>query len=459
MKVSCRVPGARLRELREARVLTQHEVAQELVRLAWVRDGIHVGVNADMVSKWERDEKHPSRVYLELLGLLYDVDLRSSEIARSDTRSREHQDTDEAAFLASLTDAADLLHQLGQTGNLLRGRMFEAWKDEFVKRRTFLKLASIGPTTLAFRPGTDPRATPSIRVSTETLDGLDTLAGRYRTLYHSTSPAALMSAAIAHLGASAEVLRPGVSARARHRLLRNRSEVATLAGRIAFFDLKDPLAARAYYHSAAESAREADDRLMAATALVHTAFIAASDGHFAAAGDYLNGARTLVGRSHASTMKSWISAVEAEILVQSGDTDRALASIARAEYDLADGADTAGPAWFDYYDAARLDGFKGYTLLAAGSTNDARLILRAALRNLPNQAVKQRSVFLADLATTNLRDGELEEACRLASKAAETLRQAGYATGTGRLRDFRALVEPWKHHPAVRTMDAQLAAS
>ncbi|MDQ1675722.1 MAG: hypothetical protein QOC93_866 [Actinomycetota bacterium] len=458
MKVSCRVSGVRLRELREARGLTQHEVAEELVHLAWVRDGMHVGVNADMVSKWERDEKHPSRLYTELLGLLYDVDLRGAELARSHTSSGDHEDTAEERFLTSMTDAADLLHQLGPAGNLLRGRMLDAWKDEFVKRRTFLKLASIAPTTLALRRGPGSAGTPSSRVSTETLDDLDTLAARYRTLYHSGSPVALLSAVIAHLGTTAEVLRPGISARARLRLLRNRSEVATLAGRIAFFDLKDPMAARAYYHSAIEAAREAQDHPLAAAALVHTAFVAAGDGNFGAAGDYLNGGRALVGRSQAS-LRSWISAAEAEIRAQSGDTDRALSSIANAEQELADGLDINGPAWFDYYNAARLDGFKGAALLAAGRTNDARLTLRSALRNLPSGAVKQRSVFLADLATTNLRAGELEEACRLATRAGETLRQAGYATGTGRLREFRALVEPWKHHPAVRTIDAQLAAS
>lgn len=59
----------------------------------------------------------------------------------------------------------------------------------------------------------------------------------------------------------------------RRRLFANRARVATLAGRLAFFDLKDSLAARGFYNLALESAREAGDHLQAAAALGHVAFI------------------------------------------------------------------------------------------------------------------------------------------------------------------------------------------
>ena len=51
------------------------------------------------------------------------------------------------------------------------------------------------------------------------------------------------------------------------RLLANQARVATLAGRLAFFDLQDWLTARGYYSLALESAREAGDQLQAAAAL------------------------------------------------------------------------------------------------------------------------------------------------------------------------------------------------
>src|SRR4051794_10545786 len=57
----------RLRERRLQRGLIQLEVAEGIERLAWAQSSRRVGVNADMVSKWERGKKAPSRFYLRLL--------------------------------------------------------------------------------------------------------------------------------------------------------------------------------------------------------------------------------------------------------------------------------------------------------------------------------------------------------------------------------------------------------
>ena len=64
----------RLRGLREERGWTQQEVADQISRLAWLRRHEHVGVNPDMVAKWERGEKRPSPRYWDLLCPLFGVD-------------------------------------------------------------------------------------------------------------------------------------------------------------------------------------------------------------------------------------------------------------------------------------------------------------------------------------------------------------------------------------------------
>ena len=64
-------PNLRLQEHRTRLDLTQEAVAEELARLAWVHHRMRVGVNADMVGKWERGEKRPSKLYRRLLCLLY----------------------------------------------------------------------------------------------------------------------------------------------------------------------------------------------------------------------------------------------------------------------------------------------------------------------------------------------------------------------------------------------------
>lgn len=67
------VPTLRLREHRERLGLTQSELADRLVQVAWARERIRVGVNSDMVSKWERGIKQPSKLYQRLLSLALDA--------------------------------------------------------------------------------------------------------------------------------------------------------------------------------------------------------------------------------------------------------------------------------------------------------------------------------------------------------------------------------------------------
>ena len=70
--------GSGLRDARRDRGWTQEEAADQLARLAWVRRSERVGVNADMIAKWERGEKNPSTRYRELLCLLYEGPLPST---------------------------------------------------------------------------------------------------------------------------------------------------------------------------------------------------------------------------------------------------------------------------------------------------------------------------------------------------------------------------------------------
>ena len=65
------IPDLRLQDYRRRLGLTQEQVAEELTRLAWEHFGVRVGADGQMVSKWERSEKRPSRFYRQLLCLLY----------------------------------------------------------------------------------------------------------------------------------------------------------------------------------------------------------------------------------------------------------------------------------------------------------------------------------------------------------------------------------------------------
>ena len=133
-----------MRALREERGWTQQDVAEQVSRLAWLRRHERVGINADMVAKWERGDKRPSPRYRELLCLLFGVDAQALGIggtARSDTVVRA--ETDDGSLIEMLGGAASLLDQLGAAGLILQPRMFDVWKDELMKRRALLKLMGL----------------------------------------------------------------------------------------------------------------------------------------------------------------------------------------------------------------------------------------------------------------------------------------------------------------------------
>jgi tetratricopeptide (TPR) repeat protein len=234
--------------------------------------------------------------------------------------------------------------------------------------------------------------------------------------------------------------------------------VSLLAGRLAFFDLGDPSAARGHLTTALDAARETGDRVLAAAALGHVSFVPAAEKNYAAAGDYLRGANAAAAKTDAPALRSWLAAVEAEVSTHAGARETALAALERAVEEVDAPTSRPLPSWFDYYDRSRLDGFRGYSYQVFGKLEAARSCLERAVTAMPERCAKQRSVVLTDLATVQLETREVEEACSTAGTAVQALQRAGYATGTHRLREFRRLMEPWKGHRAVRMLDDQMSA-
>jgi transcriptional regulator with XRE-family HTH domain len=432
-------PMATLRQFREERGWTQRDVAEHLQRLAWLRHDDHVGVNADMVAKWERGSKGISAYYRELLALLYGVEARALGLAPVGQALAET-----APVQALTTESLELLDRLGPAAAVLRPAVLRALQDQVVRRRTLLDV--MGLLTMSV----DGDAGPPLGSA-----AFDDLADRYQELYHSTDPKVLITPVIAQFDLTQEAVTSAGTAAGRRRLLAHRARSGILVGRLSFFDLDDPLAARGYYSAALEAAREGLDHRQATSALAHLSFVPAAEGSATAALDYLDAAHEQLSHDPCGPIESWLAAVASELHANAGDYDAALAAVdsARAAAD----SDDAAPSWFDFYDDSRLAGFAGYAYLRAGRYEDARRQLEAALR-LPLAAAKQRAVLHADLATAHFYAGDLDEACRVASVAVDELSRAGYATGSERIRAFLALVRPNHSSPAVRYLNERVSS-
>src|SRR5260370_9631921 len=158
--------------------------------------------------------------------------------------------------------------------------MFAVWKDEIAGRRSLLAMLDPVGTRPTGRPTTPPSPAE-----------LDQLADRYQALYPTVAPAALLTSVAAHLRMTDEALSRQPPPAERRPLLANRARAAILAGRLAFDDLGNTMAARAHYGLALDAAHEAADANLAAVAHGYAAELAVAESHHAAALDHLAAVR------------------------------------------------------------------------------------------------------------------------------------------------------------------------
>jgi hypothetical protein len=303
----------------------------------------------------------------------------------------------------------------------------------------------------------DPAATDPAghaRAATATITDLEQLAQRYQALHATADPAALLTPVAAHMRmATAALGRANNTVSDRRRLLRNLTVVATLAARLAYEDLGDAESGRAHYSVALDSAREADDDQAAATVLGYTAQLAHAEAMTAAAMEHLDAALAHAGRAPAVT--PWLASIRATIHADSGDHTAAIDALHRAE------PTTVQPAPRSLllldHGPAHLAAAAGHVHLQAAHHTAARAALAAALDQLPPTAHRARILALTDLAMTELRAGKHPDACRHAITAADLLNRTPYATGTTRLRAFRAAAARPISPRALRALDEHLA--
>lgn len=430
----------RLREVRCEAGWTQQQLAEKLAHLAWTHTHLRVAVNADMVAKWERGAKGISPRYRRLLCQLFGVTADQLGIATTAAPTTpRHSGRDPESLVSLLDDAASLLDQLGAAGTALAPQMLTVWNEKATSRRTMLGL--LDPAA------SDPAG--HARAATATVTDFEQLAERYQILHATADPTALLTPVAAHVRmVNAALSREDTTAQ-RRRLLRNLATVATLAGRLAYEDLGDAFSGRAYYNLAAESAREAEDDQAAAITLGYAAQLAHAEGMATAALSYL--AAALAHAEGAPAVTPWLASIQATICADTGDHTGAHDALARAE--PASQQSSAQPD----YGPAQLAAATGHAWLQTGNHTAAKPDLTTALDDLPPTTRRARILVLIDLATAELQAGNIPDACRHATTAADLLQRVPYAIGTTRLHAFRAAAARPIGSRALRVLDEQLA--
>ncbi|WP_405824409.1 helix-turn-helix transcriptional regulator [Streptomyces sp. NBC_00838] len=310
---------------------------------------------------------------------------------------------------------------------------------------------SAGVTTRA----TVPRQRPAALQPTTVADDFGAVTRSHRRLYWTLNPSDLHPAVLSHAILGCALL-ADTAGRTRATVASALAETYLLAGRIEFFDLRDPAQADKTLGRALQAAGEAEDALLASAILAHMAFVPGWAGNREAAIDRMRAARTYARRGDASgTLSAWLNAVEAECETRCGHPRTALHLIGQAEDMLAADASPSTPEWMDWFNPLRLAAFKGNTQLVAGHLPQARESLLAVLEQLP-ETEKQRTVVLGDLAMVEAADDRPEEACAYASQALSQLEATWYMTGVERVRKVHKALAAHQHKQCVIELEDQL---
>jgi tetratricopeptide (TPR) repeat protein len=110
-----------------------------------------------------------------------------------------------------------------------------------------------------------------------------------------------------------------------------------------------------------------------------------------------------------------------------------------------------------FFSPARLIGERGVALARLQRPQAAQQVLESALASLDPEVIKTRPRLMAALATAHVRQGNIDEACRLGSEALDLAARQQVAPNLQDVRRLRMELEPWRKTRAVRELDDQLA--
>ncbi len=422
------VPNLRLQEHRTRLDLTQEAVAEELARLAWVHYGMRVGVNADMVGKWERGEKRPSKLYRKLLCLLYQATEEELGLRRP----------------ISGVNRRDFLRQSALSGAAVL---------------TFPEWLSQGGATEASDRLAWALEQPS-RVDLATVSDMETITAAHRRSYRQLSVHALLPQTESQFQAVTELLQRPQPLTLRQRLIATAGETAMLAGTLRFIDLYDFELGHSNLELAMTAAHEAEAGELGAFILGCMGFHARYSGNRKEAVDLIDQARHVAARVASPLTRGWLAAVASEVHAVAGDAAASLAALDQAGHalDQADEDDEASWIGIGTFNRPKLEAYHGVCDLQLGRPADVIPALTKALDTLDPAFKKHRCTALADLASGLIQLREDEEGCERASQSLALAAELRHGVSIDRIRTLERQLPPSHRSPAARRLREQLAA-
>lgn len=430
-------PNTRLRWQRLQRGWSQEEVVDQIKRSMKQADEGEPGLNADIVRRWETGDRKPDPRYKKHLVLVFGQPASELGLLSVDELALcpagLPAPATEVLMGEQLIDAV-----LKKVMLVLLGGNAEFSRPVFLKGLLGASLATLLSNGIAIPDSAEALAgSQQARLDPRSVDAFAAIAASHRDLYWTSAAVDLLPSVTAHarLGEGMIKATSDTDVPEARRLASAVAESALLASRLLFFDLAEGDAAGPFFQLAEDASKVSLDHALATAVLAHRAFVPGFAGQEQSAREYLTAAHAHARYGSGPLLRSWLHCVDAEVSARVGHSKLSLARIRSAE----DALGTAGtdPAWLDFFDASRLDGFAGNALLLAGRHREAADRIQNALDNLAETAIKQKAVLLFDLAAAHA-PTDVEQAVAAVRQACDLIAQAPYSTALQRVPDVRA---------------------
>jgi tetratricopeptide (TPR) repeat protein len=190
--------------------------------------------------------------------------------------------------------------------------------------------------------------------------------------------------------------------------------------------------------------------------LANLSYLHAHRGATNAALEAAQGAAARVAHSgDVTTQHAWLAALEAELYAGLGDANAVRAALRRAERAVERARPETRRPGIDFFTPARLPAYMGSCYMLLGQAKLAQRFSNEALSLLGPRA-RSRWFVRLDLATTLVQQGELEEACSVASESMAALSGDDWTPRLEqRVQDFRRTLGPFATADAVRTFNEE----
>jgi tetratricopeptide (TPR) repeat protein len=418
-------PNHRLRHQRLLRGWSLETAAEQLDKLAPLVGQKHLGVTGSMFGKWERGIHQPRGINRQLLCVLYEATAEELGLVQPSPQEETLEDMRRRTFLQGL----------GAVTGFAVTSALEPWQR--------LSAALRQPS----------------RVDRQTVSELEHITISLEGLESQVSPRALLGPVAGHLNTLASLLQGSPRAALHRQLSSIAGETAGLAGWLAF-DMEDRRAAAAYFRAGIEAAQEANDRALGAylvgSSCVQPTYRERPMARLRRLQGQTFGFQTF--DANPST-RAWLITLEAEAHALAGNERAALIALDAADTAIGSAADedSSRRPRAAFFSPARLGGERGVALARLQRPQAAQQVLESALASLDPEVIKTRPRLMAALATAHVRQGNIDEACRLGAEALDLAARQQVAPNLQDVRRLRLDLEPWRKTQAVKELDEQLA--